>query len=61
MSLNIPAITIAGGGDVGGAHSPDEWFSPVNSHQGPQMLLLTLLALAGIEGVSEPLLEETDN
>ena len=61
MSLNIPAITIAGGGGGGGAHSPDEWFSPVNSHQGPQMLLLTLLALAGIEGVSEPLLEETDN
>lgn len=61
MSLNIPAITIAGGGDGGGAHSPDEWFSPVNSHQGPQMLLLTLLALAGIEGVSEPLLEEIDN
>ena len=25
------------------------------------MLLLTLLALAGIEGVSEPLLEEIDN
>lgn len=34
-----------GGGDGGGAHSRDEWFSPVNSHQGPQMLLL---ALAGI-------------
>ena len=47
-----------GGGDGGGAHSRDEWFSPVNSHQGPQMLLL---ALARIEGVSEPLLEEIDH
>ncbi len=30
----------------------------IDSHQGPQLLLLTLLALAGIEGVSEPLMKE---
>ena len=33
-------------------------FSPIDSLQGPQLLLLTLLALAGIEDVSEPLLKE---
>ncbi len=58
MSLGIPAITIAGGGDGGGAHSPGEWFAPENSHLGPQTALLTILALAGIDGLSEPLLQE---
>ena len=58
MSLGIPAITIAGGGDGGGAHSPGEWFAPENSHLGPQTALLTILALAGIEGRSAPLLQE---
>ncbi len=57
MSLGIPAITIAGGGSGGGAHSPEEWFSPVDSHLGPQLALLLTLGLAGIEGVSEPFLE----
>ena len=58
MSLGIPAITLAGGGEGGGAHSPEEWFAPTDSHLGPQTILLTILALAGIEGVAEPLLEE---
>ncbi len=51
MSLRIPAITIDGGGDGGGAHSPDEWFVPNESHLGPQASLLIILGLAGIEGV----------
>ena len=58
MSLNIPAITIAGGGIGGGAHSPGEWFVPLNSHEGPQIALLILLALVGLEEVSSPLLED---
>jgi tripeptide aminopeptidase len=58
MSLGIPAITIAGGGEGGGAHSPDEWFSPMNSHRGPQTALLIVLAMVGIEGLSEALLAE---
>jgi len=57
MSLGVPAITISGGGSGGGAHSPEEWFSPVDSHLGPQLALLLTLGLAGIDGVSEPLLE----
>ena len=58
MSLGIPAITIAGGGSGGGAHSPDEWFMPADSWTGPQTALLVTLALAGIDGLTEPLLEE---
>lgn len=56
MSMGIPAITISGGGDGGGAHSPNEWFDPVDSHLGPQAALLNLLTLVGVVGVSEPVL-----
>ncbi len=56
MSMGIPAITLPGGGEGGGSHSPGEWFEPVNSHLGPQAVLLNILALVGIEGVSEPAL-----
>ncbi|NKB35483.1 MAG: M20/M25/M40 family metallo-hydrolase [Pseudomonadales bacterium] len=58
MSLDIPAITIAGGGNGGGSHSPGEWFIPINSHLGPQTALLVTLSLVGIDGVTEPVLEE---
>jgi tripeptide aminopeptidase len=60
MSLGIPAITIAGGGNGGGAHSPEEWFSPENSHQGPQLALLIVLGLVGLVDVSPPLLLQID-
>ncbi len=56
MSLGIPAITIAGGGEGGGAHSPEEWFAPGNSWVGPQTAFLTILALVGVEGVTPALL-----
>jgi tripeptide aminopeptidase len=59
MSMGIPAITIAGGGEGGGAHSPGEWFAPIESHLGPQSVLLNVLTLVGIDGVSEPVLTET--
>ena len=58
MSLGIPAITIDGGGQGGGAHSPDEWFIPTDSHLGPQASLLIILGLAGIEGVSDAKLKK---
>ena len=56
MALGIPAITISGGGEGGGAHSPAEWFEPVDSHLGPQAVLLNILTLVGVQGVSEPVL-----
>jgi tripeptide aminopeptidase len=56
MGLGIPSITASGGGVADKAHSLDEWFEPVNSWLGPQGLLLTSLALTGIEGGPKPLL-----
>lgn len=56
IALGIPAVTLGGGGVGGGAHAPQEWFSPLNAWRGPQNTLLAILALAGVDGVSEPLL-----
>lgn len=42
-------------------HSVNEWFDPTNSHYGPQSILLAILALAGVEGLSEPLLSLEKN
>lgn len=56
MGLAIPAITASGGGIADKAHSLDEWYEPVNAWLGPQGVLLTTLALTGIEGGPKPLL-----
>ncbi len=56
MGLGIPAITASGGGISDKAHSLDEWYEPVNAWLGPQGLLLTTLALTGVEGGPKPLL-----
>jgi acetylornithine deacetylase/succinyl-diaminopimelate desuccinylase-like protein len=56
MSLGIPAVTIGGGGEGGNWHSLNEWYKPTDAYLGPQNVLLTLLLLAGMEGVSAPLL-----
>jgi acetylornithine deacetylase/succinyl-diaminopimelate desuccinylase-like protein len=55
ISLGIPAATLCAGGGVGGAqHSADEWYDPVDAWLGPQAVLLTILVLAGVDGISEP-------
>jgi tripeptide aminopeptidase len=56
MSLGIPAVTIGAGGEGGGQHSLSEWYKPTEAHLGPQNALLTLLLLAGLDGVSKPVL-----
>ncbi len=60
MSLGIPAITIAGGGDGGDAHSPDEWFAPDESWVGPQTAFLLLLALAGVDELIPAFMPDLD-
>jgi len=60
MSLGIPAVTIAGGGEGGGQHSLNEWYRPTEAHLGPQNALLTLLMLVGLDGVSAPVLARRD-
>jgi acetylornithine deacetylase/succinyl-diaminopimelate desuccinylase-like protein len=58
MSLGIPAITMSGGGSSGGYHSEKlEWWSAHNAHTGPQNVMLTILGLAGVQGVAEPLIK----
>jgi tripeptide aminopeptidase len=54
IGLGIPAATVSGGGQAGGEHGPDEWYRAVDGYQGPQALLLTTLALAGLDGVTKP-------
>ena len=56
ISLGIPAVTLGSGGVGGGSHGPGEWYSPVNAWLGPQMTLLTMLSLVGVDGVTAPLL-----
>jgi acetylornithine deacetylase/succinyl-diaminopimelate desuccinylase-like protein len=46
MSLNIPAVTIDGGGRGTGAHSLGEAFDTTNSWQGTQRAALLAIALA---------------
>ncbi|QJD93037.1 M20/M25/M40 family metallo-hydrolase [Duganella dendranthematis] len=58
MSLGVPAITMSGGGSSGGYHSEKlEWWSAQNAHTGPQNVLLTILGLAGVQGVAAPLVK----
>ncbi|MFL6820400.1 MAG: M20/M25/M40 family metallo-hydrolase [Bradyrhizobium sp.] len=56
MSLGIPAVTIGGGGEGGNWHSRNEWYKPVDAYHGPQNALLTVLVLAGLDGVTKPAL-----
>ncbi len=57
MSLGIPAVTVGGGGEGGGTHSLDEWYKPTEAARGRQSVLLLVLALTGLAGVNDPVLE----
>jgi tripeptide aminopeptidase len=56
MSRGIPAVTIGGGGEGGNWHSRNEWYRPVDAYFGPQNALLTIVVLAGLDGVTRPAL-----
>lgn len=49
MSLNIPGITIGGGGIGREAHALSESFDTTDSHLGPQRALLITLNLVGVK------------
>ena len=49
LSLGIPAIAVGGGGRSGGAHSTTEWYDPSGRELGVKRILLTALAVAGLE------------
>lgn len=48
ISLGIPAVTMAGGGVAGGAHSPGEWWINRDAYKAVQQLLLVLVAEGGV-------------
>ncbi|HEU4566254.1 MAG TPA: M20/M25/M40 family metallo-hydrolase [Gemmatimonadaceae bacterium] len=48
IALGVPAITIDGGGEGGGAHSPDEWYADGDrGWLGPQWAAVIAVRLAG--------------
>ena len=57
ISKGIPAVVVHSGGQSGNCHALDEWMAPKGVHQGAQHALLLLFALAGLEGVTKPLIE----
>ncbi|MGF6527388.1 M20/M25/M40 family metallo-hydrolase [Variovorax sp. PvP013] len=56
MSLGVPAVVLGSGGRTGGFHTTGEWIELDGAWLGAQRSLLTVLALVGVEGTSEPLL-----
>lgn len=57
IARGIPAVTLSCGGEDFGVHTLSEWYSPKGAHVSEQRSILLLLALAGLPGVTEPLLE----
>jgi acetylornithine deacetylase/succinyl-diaminopimelate desuccinylase-like protein len=55
LSLGVPALGFGGGGTGGNLHSPEEWYCHAGSGLHAGRLLLALFAMAGLEGVTEPL------
>ena len=49
VSMGIPATCLSSGGFQYKSHSVHEYFDDIDSHYGPQLLLLTALALCGTE------------
>lgn len=56
ISLGIPALTLGAGGKGEHIHSLEESFDPTDAYLGPQRVFLTLLGMAGIDGLTAPLL-----
>jgi acetylornithine deacetylase/succinyl-diaminopimelate desuccinylase-like protein len=56
ISLGIPAIAIGRSGMSGNTHTVNEWYDPTDAHIGMARDLVLALALAGYEGVCEPVL-----
>ncbi|MFM8525569.1 MAG: M20/M25/M40 family metallo-hydrolase [Cyanobacteriota bacterium] len=54
ISRGIPAIVMGCGGTSGGFHALDEHWDPTNAYRGVRLSFLTTLAVAGVQGVSEP-------
>lgn len=49
IALGIPAIAIGAGGESGGTHTLEEWYTNTNGADGIERALLTVLAVTGLE------------
>jgi tripeptide aminopeptidase len=55
LAAGIPTLVLGFGGITGGFHAIDENWNPINAYKGVQLSFLTTLAMAGVDGVSQPL------
>ena len=58
LFYGLPATTLGAGGTEANNHALTEWWDETDSYQGPQLALLTALALVGVKDVSMPLLDK---
>lgn len=58
LFYGLPATTLGAGGTEANNHALTEWWDETDSYQGPQLALLTALALVGVKDVSIPLLDK---
>jgi acetylornithine deacetylase/succinyl-diaminopimelate desuccinylase-like protein len=49
MALGVPSITLGAGGEAGGAHTLDEWYSNHGGPNGIVRALITILMIAGLD------------
>jgi tripeptide aminopeptidase len=49
LSLNIPAVSLGGGGKGGGSHTISEWYDASGREMGLKRLFLASVALAGVQ------------
>jgi tripeptide aminopeptidase len=54
LSMGLPAVSIGAGGQGGGAHTAQEWYSPEGREQGLRRILLILAALHNPAALAEP-------
>jgi tripeptide aminopeptidase len=59
ISLGVPALTLGAGGKGTGTHSLQESYDPTDAYLAVQRVFLTILALAGMAGKSDPLLPKS--
>jgi acetylornithine deacetylase/succinyl-diaminopimelate desuccinylase-like protein len=52
IALGIPAIAIGAGGESGGTHTTEEWYSNEGGPEGIERALLIVLGAAGVSGES---------
>lgn len=58
ISYGVPTIILPPGGVFEGFHALSEAMDPKDGYQGAQVGLLTALSVAGVEGVSQPIIRK---